>query len=101
MPNSEINYIANESQESNRAIVEIAIPYGSDMRGAMEVLHHQLRRDGQDDSGFRNPLRLLRGVMTISVFPAEQTFNREPGRSWPAKASDRRSPIPSSNSGKF
>ena len=39
MPNSEINYVANESQESSRAVVEIAIPYGSDMRGAMEVLH--------------------------------------------------------------
>ena len=38
MPNSEINYVANEFQESSRAVVEIAIPYGSDMRGAMEVL---------------------------------------------------------------
>ena len=38
MPNSEINYVANEFQESNRAVVEIAIPYGSDMRNAMEVL---------------------------------------------------------------
>ena len=40
MPNSEINYVANEFQESNRAVVEIAIPYGSDMRGAMEILKH-------------------------------------------------------------
>ena len=38
MPNSEINYVANEFQESNRAVVEISIPYGSDMRGAMETL---------------------------------------------------------------
>ncbi len=38
MPNSEINYVANESQESSRAVVEISIPYGSDMRGAMKVL---------------------------------------------------------------
>jgi small conductance mechanosensitive channel len=38
MPNSEINYVANEFQESNRAVVEIAIPYGSDMRAAMEIL---------------------------------------------------------------
>jgi small conductance mechanosensitive channel len=38
MPNSEINYVANESQESSRAVVEISIPYGSDMRAAMEVL---------------------------------------------------------------
>ncbi|TDI54714.1 MAG: mechanosensitive ion channel family protein [Acidobacteria bacterium] len=40
MPNSEINYVANESQESSRAVVEIAIPYGSDMRGAMKILQH-------------------------------------------------------------
>ncbi len=38
MPNSEINYVANESQESSRAVVEISIPYGSDMRRAMEIL---------------------------------------------------------------
>ena len=38
MPNSEIDYVANESQESSRAVVEISIPYGSDMRAAMEVL---------------------------------------------------------------
>lgn len=40
MPNSEINYVANEFQKSSRAVVEIAIPYGSDMRNAMEVLGH-------------------------------------------------------------
>ncbi len=40
MPNSEISYVANEFQESSRAVVEIAIPYGSDMRNAMEVLGH-------------------------------------------------------------
>ena len=39
MPNSEINHLANEHQGSNRAVVEIGIPYGSDMRAAMEVLH--------------------------------------------------------------
>jgi len=38
MPNSEINYVANEFQESNRAVVEISIPYGSDMRGATGTL---------------------------------------------------------------
>ncbi len=44
MPNSEINYVANEFQESNRAVVEIAIPYGSDMRNAMEVLGEAAER---------------------------------------------------------
>ncbi len=38
IPNSEINYVANEFQESSRAVVEISIPYGSDMRRAMEIL---------------------------------------------------------------
>jgi small conductance mechanosensitive channel len=38
VPNSEINYVANEYQQSSRAVVEISIPYGSDMRGAMQVL---------------------------------------------------------------
>ena len=38
VPNSEINYVANEFQKSSRAVVEISIPYGSDMRGAMQVL---------------------------------------------------------------
>ena len=44
MPNSEINYVANEFQESSRAVVEISIPYGSDMRGAMEVLGNAAER---------------------------------------------------------
>ena len=44
MPNSQINYLANENQGSNRAVVEIAIPYGSDMRAAMEVLDAAAQR---------------------------------------------------------
>ncbi len=44
MPNSEINYVANEFQESSRAVVEISIPYGSDMRRAMEVLGEAAER---------------------------------------------------------
>ena len=48
MPNSEINYVANEFQESNRAIVEISIPYGSDMRRAMEVLGEAAERACSD-----------------------------------------------------
>ncbi len=38
MPNSEIDHVANEFQESSRAVVEMSIPYGSDMRAAMESL---------------------------------------------------------------
>jgi len=44
MPNSEINYVANEFQESSRAVVEISIPYGSDMRRAMDVLGNAAER---------------------------------------------------------
>jgi small conductance mechanosensitive channel len=48
MPNSEINYVANEYQESSRAVVEISIPYGSDMRSAMEVLGEAAERACSD-----------------------------------------------------
>ena len=44
VPNSEIDYVANENQQSNRAVVEISIPYGSDMREAMEVLEQAADR---------------------------------------------------------
>ena len=44
MPNSEINYVANEFQESSRAVVEISIPYGSDMRRAVDVLGNAAER---------------------------------------------------------
>lgn len=38
VPNSEINYVANESQESSRAVVEVALAYDTDVEHAMEVL---------------------------------------------------------------
>ena len=38
IPNSEINYVANETQESSRAVVEVNMAYESDIGRAMEVL---------------------------------------------------------------
>jgi len=38
IPNSEINYVANETQDSSRAVVEVALAYDTDIDQAMEVL---------------------------------------------------------------
>ena len=38
IPNSQINYVANETQESSRAVVEVTMAYESDIDRAMEVL---------------------------------------------------------------
>jgi len=38
IPNSQINYVANETQESSRAVVEVNMAYESDIDRAMEVL---------------------------------------------------------------
>ena len=38
IPNSEINYVANETQESSRAVVEVNLAYAADIDRAMEVL---------------------------------------------------------------
>ncbi len=67
MPNSEINYVANEYQESSRAVVEISIPYGSDMRSAMEVLGEAAERACSDpqwkDTVHRSPE--VRGIQQL------------------------------------
>lgn len=38
IPNSEINYVANESQESSRAVVEVNLAYAANIDHAMQVL---------------------------------------------------------------
>jgi len=38
IPNSEINYVANETQESSRAVVEVSLAYDTDIDQAMEAL---------------------------------------------------------------
>lgn len=38
IPNSEIDYVANESQESSRAVVEVALAYDTDIEHAIEAL---------------------------------------------------------------
>ena len=38
IPNSEINFVANESQLSNRAVVHIGVSYDTDISTAMEIL---------------------------------------------------------------
>ena len=38
IPNSEINFVANESQQSNRAVVHIGVSYDTDISAAMETL---------------------------------------------------------------
>ncbi len=60
-----------------------------------------MQRDGHDYSGLGIVLRVLSTAMPSSVSPAEQNFNRQPRPIEAAKASDRRPPIPSSNSGMF
>jgi len=43
VPNSEIGHVANENQLSNRAVVEIGIPYTVDITETMEVLAEAAR----------------------------------------------------------
>ena len=43
LPNSQINYVANENQLSNRAVVEIGVSYSTDIRMAMDVLAEAAR----------------------------------------------------------
>jgi small conductance mechanosensitive channel len=43
VPNSEIGHVANENQLSNRAVVEVAVPYSVDTQRAMEVLAEAAR----------------------------------------------------------
>jgi small conductance mechanosensitive channel len=43
VPNSEIGHVANENQHSNRAVVEVAVPYTIDTQHAMEVLAEAAR----------------------------------------------------------
>jgi small conductance mechanosensitive channel len=38
IPNSEINYVANETQESSRAVIEVPLAYDADIDEAMEAL---------------------------------------------------------------
>lgn len=38
IPNSQIDYVANETQESSRAVVEVPLDYGTDIDHAMSVL---------------------------------------------------------------
>lgn len=83
LPNSEINFVANENQQSNRAVVEISIPYGSDMRGAMEVLKEAADRACADpewsDSVQRAPeVRGIQGLETHDVLVRVQVWV-EPG----------------------
>jgi len=50
IPNSEINYVANETQESSRALVEIPVDYGTDIDRAMEALQDAATAACQDPS---------------------------------------------------
>lgn len=40
VPNSEINWVANEAQETSRATIEIGVSYTADLDEAMAVLQH-------------------------------------------------------------
>lgn len=50
IPNSEINYVANETQESSRAVVEVPLDYGADIDDAAEALQEAAEVACQDPS---------------------------------------------------
>jgi small conductance mechanosensitive channel len=75
VPNSEINYVANEYQDSNRAVVEISIPYGSDMRRGMELLQEAAQR-ACDDREWRDFVRKPPEVRGIQEFDAQDILVR-------------------------
>ena len=48
MPNSEIERVANENQLTSRALVEVGVSYGTDLREAMAVLARAAQETADD-----------------------------------------------------
>ncbi|MGI9609206.1 MAG: mechanosensitive ion channel family protein [Acidimicrobiia bacterium] len=69
VPNSQVDFVANENQQSNRAVVEVSIPYGSDIRGAMKVLKEAADRACDDPEWQESVQRApeVRGIQELET----------------------------------
>ncbi|MGI9615008.1 MAG: mechanosensitive ion channel family protein, partial [Acidimicrobiales bacterium] len=69
-PNSEIDYVANEHQQSNRAVVDIGVTYDADIDHAMAVLA-DAAQTAIDDPEWSDRVRSepeIRGVQNLGDF---------------------------------
>ena len=67
VPNSQINSVANENQQSSRAEVEIGVSYATDLADAMEVLT-RAAQEAADDPDWQTHVRRppeVQGIKTL------------------------------------